>query len=141
MNEIVTQSTGRAEFNMVIVTIFGGVALLLAAIGIYGLMAHSVQQRTREMGIRLALGARPATLRRLVVWQGTRLALLGAVIGLIGAFGLTRFMKSVLFGVTPLDPLVFIGVPVLLSGVASLAAWLPARRVSRIDPVRALRVE
>jgi putative ABC transport system permease protein len=141
MNEIVAQSTGRAEFNMVIVTIFGGVALLLAAIGIYGLMAHSVQQRTREMGIRLALGARPATLRRLVVWQGTRLALLGAVIGLIGAFGLTRFMKSVLFGVTPLDPLVFIGVPVLLSGVASIAAWLPARRVSRIDPVRALRVE
>jgi predicted permease len=141
MSEIVAQSTGRAELNMVIVTLFGGVALLLAAIGIYGLMAHSVQQRTREMGIRLALGARPAALRRLVAWQGTRLALLGAAIGLIGAFGLTRFMKSMLFGVTPLDPLVFTAVPILLSIVAAVAAWLPARRASRIDPVLALRAE
>lgn len=104
-------------------------------------MTHSVQQRTRAMGIRLALGATPAALLRRIVWQGTRLALLGGGIGLAGAFGLTRFIESLLFGVTPLDPLVFIAVPVLLSVVAAIAAWLPARRVSRIDPLLALRVE
>ena len=124
-----------------LLTIFGGVALVLAAIGIYGLMAYSVQQRTQEMGIRMALGADRATIRKLVVWHGMRLAVVGVVLGIAASFGLTRLIASFLFGVKRWDPAVFITVPLILSAVALLAVWLPASRASKLDPMKALRVE
>jgi ABC-type antimicrobial peptide transport system permease subunit len=126
---------------MLLLTIFGAVALVLAAIGIYGLMAYSVQQRTQEIGIRMALGADRSTIRKLVVWQGMRLALVGMVVGIAAAFGLTRLIASFLFGVKSWDPLVFVTVPIVLAGVALLAVWLPANRAARLDPMQALRVE
>jgi putative ABC transport system permease protein len=141
MNQVVTRSTSRQRFNMWLMTVFGGAALLLAAIGIYGLMAYSVQQRTQEIGIRLALGADSARVRRMVVGQGMRLALAGVVVGLASAFGLSRFIASFLFGVRAWDPTVFVVAPAVLAGVALLAAWIPARRASRVDPVIALRYE
>jgi putative ABC transport system permease protein len=141
MSEIVVESTARQDFNMLLLTIFGGVALILAAIGIYGLMAYSVQQRTQEMGIRMALGADRRRIRDLVVWQGMRLAIVGVVLGVAAAFGLTRLLASFLFSVKSWDPLVFVTVPVILSAVALLAVWFPATRASRLDPQQALRTE
>ena len=141
MEEVVAKSTARQDFNMLLMIIFGGSALLLAAIGIYGLMAHSVQQRTQEMGIRMALGAKPGDVRNMVVLQGMRLALAGVAIGVAAALGLTRFLASFLFGVKALDPLAFIATPILLVSVALVAVWLPARRASRVDPINALRYE
>jgi ABC-type antimicrobial peptide transport system permease subunit len=126
---------------MLLMTIFGSAALVLAAIGIYGLMAYSVQQRTPEIGIRLALGAESGVVRRMILRQGLTLALVGVVIGLASAFGLTRVIASLLFGVKAWDPLVFVTVPVLLTAVALLAVWWPARRASRVDPTIALRYE
>jgi predicted permease len=139
MDEISTQSTSGADFDMRLMSVFGGSALLLAAIGIYGLMAYSVQQRTREIGIRMALGAQSGEVRTMVVSQGMRLALTGAAIGILAAFGLTRLLQGFLFGVTPRDPLVFVIAPLILSGIALAAAWIPALRATRIDPVTALR--
>jgi predicted permease len=141
MGEIVVQSTARDSFNMLLLTIFGAVALVLAAIGIYGLMAYSVQQRTQEMGIRMALGADRNTIRNLVVWHGMRLAIVGVILGIGAAFGLTRLIASFLFGVKSWDPLVFCTVPIVLTAVALLAVWLPATRASKLDPMQALRVE
>jgi predicted permease len=141
MTEIVVESTARQDFNMLLLTIFGATALILAAIGIYGLMAYSVQLRTQEMGIRMALGADRAHIRGLVVWHGMRLAIVGVVLGIAAAFGLTRLLASFLFGVKAWDPLVFVTVPLILSGVALLAVWLPATRASRLDPQQALRIE
>ncbi len=141
MSEIVVESTARQDFNMLLLTIFGAAALILAAIGIYGLMAYSVQQRTQEMGIRMALGADRNRIRNLVVWQGMRLALVGVALGIGAAFGLTRLLASFLYDVKPWDPLVFVTVPVILSAVALLAVWLPATRASRLDPQQALRIE
>jgi len=141
MDEIVSRSTSRQTFNMMLLTIFGAVALVLAAIGIYGLMAYSVEQRTQEMGIRMALGADRSTIRKLVVWQGMRLALVGVVLGIGAAFGLTRLIASFLFGVKSWDPFVFVAVPIILSAVALLAVWLPATRAAKLDPMQALRVE
>ena len=141
MDEIVVRSTARDSFNMLLLTIFGAVALVLAAIGIYGLMAYSVQQRTQEIGIRMALGADRATIRKLVVWHGMRLALVGVVIGVAASFGLTRLIASFLFGVKSWDPAVFISVPIVLSIVALVAVWLPATRAAKLDPMQALRVE
>jgi predicted permease len=141
MDEVVTLSTSRDRFNMLLLTIFGGVALALAAIGIYGLMAYSVQQRTQEIGIRMALGADRSTIRKLVVWHGMRLALVGVAVGIAAAFGLTRLIASFLFGVKSWDPLVFVTVPIILSCVALLAVWLPATRAAKLDPMQALRVD
>ena len=126
---------------MLLLTVFGGSALLLAVIGIYGLMAHSVQQRTHELGVRLALGAEAGDVRNMVIFQGMRVALIGVAIGCAAAFGLTHFIARFLFGVKSRDPIVFVLVPALLSSVALFAVWLPARRASRIDPVEALRHE
>jgi ABC-type antimicrobial peptide transport system permease subunit len=114
---------------------------VLAAIGIYGLMAYSVQQRTQEIGIRMALGADRSTIRRLVVWHGMRLAIIGVVLGIAASFGLTRLIASFLFGVKSWDPIVFLSVPVVLAAVALLAVWLPATRAAKLDPMQALRVE
>jgi ABC-type antimicrobial peptide transport system permease subunit len=141
MDEIVVRSTARDSFNMMLLSIFGAVALVLAAIGIYGLMAYSVQQRTQEIGIRMALGADRATIRKLVVWQGMRLAVAGVILGIGAAFGLTRLIASFLFGVKAWDPMVFVTVPVILTAVALVAVWLPATRASKLDPMQALRVE
>jgi ABC-type antimicrobial peptide transport system permease subunit len=126
---------------MWVMTVFGGCALLLAAIGIYGLMAYSVEQRTQEIGIRLALGAPLAHVRRMVIAQGMALSLGGVVIGLAAAFGLAKLITAFLFGVTAKDPLVFSAVPLLLALVALIAVWLPARRASKVDPIIALRAE
>jgi putative ABC transport system permease protein len=141
MTEVVANSTAREDFNMLLLTTFGASALILAAIGIYGLMAYSVQQRTQEMGIRMALGADRSRIRSLVVWHGMRLAIVGVIIGIGAAFGLTRFIASFLFGVKTWDPMVFVTVPVILSLVALLAVWMPATRASRLDPQQALRIE
>jgi predicted permease len=141
MDEIVVQSTAREDFNMLLLTIFGCSALLLAAIGIYALMAYSVQQRTQEIGIRMALGAESHDVRNLVVGQGMRLALIGVAIGIAGAFGLTRLIATLLYGVKTWDPATFATVPLILAAVALFAVWLPARRATRIDPVDALRYE
>jgi predicted permease len=141
MEDVVSRSTSREQFNMWLMTVFGGAALLLAAIGIYGLMAYSVEQRTQEIGIRMALGAQGSAVKNMVVFQGMRLAIVGVIIGVAAAFGLARLISSFLFGVTARDPAVFVGVPLLLTIVALLAVWLPARRASRIDPIVALRYE
>jgi len=141
MDEVMGHSTTRQSFNMLLLTIFGAVALLLAAIGIYGLMAYSVAQRTQEMGIRMALGADRDTIRKLVVWQGMRLALVGVVTGIAASFSLTRLLSTFLFGVKPWDPAVFVSAPPILTAVALLAVWLPAKRASRVDPMQALREE
>ncbi len=141
MDEVMGRSTARQSFNMLLLTIFGAVALLLAAIGIYGLMAYSVAQRTQEMGIRMALGADRSAVRRLVVWHGMRLALMGVVVGIAAAFGLTRLIASFLFGVKAWDPAVFLSAALLLSAVALLAVSVPATRASKVDPMHALRAE
>jgi putative ABC transport system permease protein len=141
MDEVVNLSIARERFNMLLMSVFGCSALLLAAIGIYGLMAYSVQQRTQEIGIRLALGATGGQVRGMVVSQGMQLAIAGAVIGLGSAFALTRFLESFLFRVKGHDPLVFALVPITLSLIAFLAVWFPARRAARIEPVEALRYE
>jgi putative ABC transport system permease protein len=141
MDEVVVHSTARESFNMLLLSIFGASALVLASIGIYGLMAYSVQQRTQEMGIRMALGADRSRIRNLVVWQGMQLTIAGVIVGAAAAFGLTRLIASLLFGVKSWDPIVFVTVPVVLAAVALLAVWLPATRASRLDPMAALRVE
>ncbi len=141
MEEILSRSTAAEDFNALVLTIFGCSALLLAAIGIYGLVTFVVAQRTRELGIRLALGAESSRIRNMVVLQGMRPALAGVFYGLVAAFGLTRFIASLLFGVKAWDPLVFVAVPVILAGVALVAVWLPAQRASRADPIHALRYE
>ena len=141
MDDIVSRSISRQRFNMLLMTVFGSAALLLAAIGIYGLMAYSVAQRTQEIGIRLALGASVRDVRRMVIRQGMRLAVVGLAIGLASAFGLARVVASLLYGVTPRDPMVFAATPVLLGIVAFVGVWLPARRAVNVNPVSALRAE
>jgi putative ABC transport system permease protein len=139
MNDVVVRSISRQRFNMLLMTVFGSSALLLAAIGIYGLMAYSVAQRTQEIGIRLALGAEGSDVRNMVIFQGLRLTLVGVVVGLASAFGLARLVASLLFGVKAWDPAIFVIVPIVLTFVALVAVWLPAGRASRVDPVIALR--
>jgi putative ABC transport system permease protein len=141
MDEIVSQSTARQDFNAMLMTIFGSAALLLAALGIYGLMAYSVEQRTREIGIRLALGAESSRVKNMVILQGMRLVLIGVGIGIAAALALSRILAGFLFGVQARDPGVFLLVPVVLTGVGYFAVCLPARRASMVDPINALRHE
>jgi putative ABC transport system permease protein len=141
MDEVVSRSISRQRFNMFLMTIFGASALLLASIGIYGLMAYSVAQRTQEIGIRMALGAEAKQVRSMVVVQGMRLAVVGVVVGLGAAWALSRLMASVLYGVQARDPVVFLTMPALLAIVSFVAVWLPARRASTVNPLVALRYQ
>lgn len=141
MDQIVLESTARDQFNTILLGVFAFFAILLASIGLYGLMAYSVEQRTLEFGIRLALGADFGRLRSMVVRQAMTLALAGIAIGLGAAYGLTRLMASLLYQVKPTDPLIFVSVAVLLGVVALLACYLPARRATLVDPLVALRYQ
>ena len=141
MGDVVIRSTSRQRFNMWLMSVFGASALLLAAIGIYGLMAYSVEQRTQEIGIRLSLGADGRTVRGMIIKQGMVLAIVGVALGLAASWGLARFMAAFLFEVQPRDAMVFVGVPLLLTLVAFLAVWIPSLRASKIDPMVALRYE
>ena len=141
MDQLLADSLSRSRFTMLLLGIFAAVALLLAAVGIYGLIAYSVTQRTQELGIRIALGAQRRDVLRLVLAQGTRLTLLGLALGVLAALALSRLLATLLFGVTATDPLTFAGVAALLAFVALLACFLPARRATRVDPLVALRYE
>ena len=141
VEELYRKSLARTSFALVMLAIAGGMALLLGVIGIYGVISYSVAQRTREIGIRVALGSSPAEVTRLFVLHGLRLAAIGAACGLAAAFACTRVMASLLFGIGPLDPLTFAGVPVALMLAAALASYLPALRTASVDPIEALRAE
>jgi predicted permease len=141
LDDAVGDAVARPRLLTVLLGLFGAMGLVLGALGIYGVLAYLVSQRTREIGVRLALGARPRNLLNMVVGRGLRLAGLGVAIGLAASFVLTRLMQGVLYGVTPTDPLTFTGVALALLAVAAFASWLPARRATKVDPLVALRAE
>jgi putative ABC transport system permease protein len=138
MEQLVSDSIALRRFSMFLLGVFAALALLLAAIGIYGVLAQSVSQRTHEIGIRMALGAQACDVLKLVVRQGMSLTAVGIAVGLLGAFALTRLLASLLFGVGPTDPNTFIWIPVLLAAVSFLACFIPARRAAKLDPIKAL---
>jgi putative ABC transport system permease protein len=141
LEKVVDDSIAQRRLNMLLMGLFGGLAMLLSAVGIYGLLSHAVTQRTQEMGIRMALGAQAGDVLKLVLKQGMMLALAGEAIGLVAAFALTRLIRGLLFGVTPNDALTFIAVVGVLTIVALLACYIPARRATKVDPLIALRYE
>jgi putative ABC transport system permease protein len=141
MDEILAESIARQRFSMLLLGVFAGVALLLAAVGIYGVMSYSVAQRTHEIGIRMALGAQTSAVLKLAVGYGLKLVVAGVLIGLVAAFALTRLMSTLLFGVTPTDPVTFALISLLLVVVAAAASYIPARRATKVDPLIALRYE
>jgi putative ABC transport system permease protein len=141
LERVVDDSIAQRRLNMLLMGLFGALAMLLSAVGIYGLLSHAVTQRTQEMGIRVALGAQVGDVLKLVLGQGMKLALAGEAIGLLGAFALTRLIRGLLFGVTPNDALTFLVVAGVLATVALLACYLPARRATKVDPLVALRYE
>lgn len=132
---------GQPKFNALLLAVFGGLALVLAMVGLYGAISYAVSQRTREIGIRVALGAAPALIMKFILARGLRLSLLGTVLGLAAAAGLARLMTSLLFGVSATDPATFGSVAIVLLGVAMAACYIPAKRAMRVDPLVALRHE
>ena len=141
MEQVISESNAPRRFNMVLVAFFAGAALLLAAIGLYGVMSYSVAQRTHEIGVRMTLGALPADILRMVLGSGVTLVLIGVLIGLAGALATSRLLTSFLFDVRPSDPLTFASVALLLASVALVASMAPALRATRVDPMIALRDE
>ena len=141
MEQVLALSLAKKRFLMTMMTVFAGLALVLAAIGLYGVISYSVSQRTHEIGVRVALGAERRDVLKLVVGQGIRLVLIGTGVGLFGAFALTRFLSSTLYGVKANDPATFVAVSLLLAAVAILASYIPARRATKVDPMVALRYE
>jgi putative ABC transport system permease protein len=139
--EVRGDAVALRRLQMILLSIFAGLALLLAAVGIYGVMSYGVAQRTQEIGVRISLGAQRGHVLGMILRQGMGLTALGVAVGLIGAFALTRLMRSLLFEVSPTDPLIFSLIPLALIAVAGLASWLPARRAARLDPLKALRSE
>jgi putative ABC transport system permease protein len=141
LEQIVSDSIAKPRLNMTLMALFGALAMILAAVGIYGLLSYTVTQRTQEMGIRMALGAQVGDVMRLVLKQGMALAIIGQAIGVVGALALTRLIRSLLFGVTPTDFTIFVAVVAVLTTIALLACYLPARRATKVDPLKALRYE
>jgi ABC-type antimicrobial peptide transport system permease subunit len=141
MDHIIARSLASRRFAMILLAVFAALALVLASIGIYGVISYIAGQRTHEIGIRMALGAQRSHVLKIVLGQGARLALLGVVIGLAAAVGLTRLMTTILYGVSATDPLTFSAVAIVLTLVALVACYIPARRAMRVDPIVALRYE
>jgi putative ABC transport system permease protein len=141
MSAVIAESLSERRFTMVLLTVFASLALTLAVIGIYGIASYHVTQRTQEIGIRMALGARPAAVLRMMIHQGVLLSIAGVIIGTAGAFLLSRVAQGLLFQVNSTDPLAFTSSAVALVLVAALACYIPARRAAKIDPMRALRAE
>jgi ABC-type antimicrobial peptide transport system permease subunit len=141
VDAVLAESVAPARWSSTLLGVFAGVALVMAALGVFGVLSFMVTRRTRELGIRIALGAPPSSVRRMVIAQGLWLVGGGLALGLVGSLALTRLMKSLLYGVAPTDPATYVGVVVLLLGIALLAAYLPARRATRVDPLTALRAE
>jgi putative ABC transport system permease protein len=141
MDDLVTNSISQQRFNMLLLGAFAGLAVLLAAVGIYSVLSYSVRRRFREIGIRLALGARLGDVVRMVVFEGMKPTLLGLAIGAAGALALGRVLSSLIFGVKPTDPLTFLTVTALLAAIALLASTIPAYRATKVDPMVALRYE
>jgi putative ABC transport system permease protein len=141
MDNLISDSVSPRRFSSVLVAIFAGLALLLAAVGIYGVTSYMVSQRTQEIGLRIALGAQTHAVRRLILGQTLKLTLIGVTVGLVGSYLLAQFLASLLFGVGMHDPLTFLGVAVLLIAVALAASYIPARRAMRVDPMVALRYQ
>jgi ABC-type antimicrobial peptide transport system permease subunit len=141
MEELISKSVSEPRFNSLLLASFAGLALLLAAVGIYGVMAYSVTQRTHEIGIRMALGAEPRRVAKRIVGEGARLALLGIALGIVASLVLARLVANFLFGVTATDPSTFCGVSILLTLVTLAGCYIPARRAAQVDPIVALRYE
>jgi ABC-type antimicrobial peptide transport system permease subunit len=141
MADVVTASLGRPRFLFALAGAFAVVAVALGALGVYGVLAYAVARRTREIGLRLALGGRGRDVAALFLREGGRLVVSGTVLGLAGAVLLSGLLRGLLFGVTPIDPVTLVGAPVALAIAASVAAWVPARRAARLDPMEALRHE
>ena len=141
MNRIITESIIGIAYVAAMMAVLGGIALVLASVGVFGVMSYSVSERVHEIGVRMSLGAQTSDIVRMVLRRGMLLTIIGLAIGLPIAFALARALSSVLFGVAPADPFSFIGLPLLLAGVAALASYLPARRAARVDPLAALRCE
>jgi ABC-type antimicrobial peptide transport system permease subunit len=141
MDQVLSRSLALRSFMMLLLSIFGGLALMLASVGIYGVISFAVSQRTREIGVRMALGARPADVLRMILTEGLKLVAVGVVLGVAAALMLTRLLEGMVYGVSMRDPLIFVLVNLLMVAVSLAACYVPALRATRVDPITALRYE